>query len=189
MKRFARSIPAVVLGTTLLACGAAPASVSPGQNDAATAVAQATLPPQATVPATNVVIEPTTPPQPTGVPATPTAATAAQVGQPFQLAMGQAVQVAGTDLTLTFADVTEDSRCPRGVDCAWAGQVIVVLDAAQGSQTSSPVTLTLRGSGRQVAESSAQIGDYTVQIVDVEPYPQRDTGAAAGEYVATLEVR
>ncbi len=46
-------------------------------------------------------------------PAPPSTSTGA-LGQTFVLALGQSATVTGEGLTITFTDVTEDSRCPTG---------------------------------------------------------------------------
>ena len=54
--------------------------------------------------------------------------------EPFSLAVGETVTVDGTDLSLTFAAVPRDSRCPRDVTCIVAGEAVVVLEARLGGQ-------------------------------------------------------
>ena len=49
--------------------------------------------------------------------------------EPFSLAVGETVTADGTDLSLTFAAVPRDSRCPRDVTCIVAGEAVVVLEA------------------------------------------------------------
>jgi hypothetical protein len=61
-------------------------------------------------------------PQPTGGAAT------ASMGQPFEVAVGTPVTIADTGLEVRFHSVLEDSRCPAGVACVWAGRVRVALE-------------------------------------------------------------
>ena len=48
-------------------------------------------------------------------------------GREFELELGQAVRIAGTDLNVSFVAVEQDSRCPADVTCVWAGDASVNL--------------------------------------------------------------
>ncbi len=52
-----------------------------------------------------------------------TPAVTASLGEPFTLGPGQSASIPGEDLTVRFAEVVSDSRCPAGVTCIWAGEV------------------------------------------------------------------
>jgi hypothetical protein len=110
-------------------------------------------------------------------------------GQPFDLALGQSAHLASDQFSVTFAQVIEDSRCPKGVECVWAGQVAEMLDVSQNGQASSPVKLTLGGAGRPSDAAMAQVAGHTVQLMAVEPYPQNGKKPAPADYTVTLEVR
>lgn len=45
----------------------------------------------------------------------------APVDRDFILAVGESAHLANTPLTIGFVRVEEDSRCPPGVTCVWAG--------------------------------------------------------------------
>lgn len=47
----------------------------------------------------------------------------APLGEPFRLAQGETASVTGTQMTVRFAEVVSDSRCPVGVQCVRAGDV------------------------------------------------------------------
>ncbi|MBV9958772.1 MAG: hypothetical protein JO360_10140 [Acidobacteria bacterium] len=102
----------------------------------------------------------------------------------FDLRAGGTVLVKEGGLRLEFASVKEDSRCPEGVDCIWAGNGKITLTARVGiSKTSSfelntmtePKSYTYRG--------------YEITLVRLSPYPKKDNKIKKGEYVATLLVR
>ena len=60
--------------------------------------------------------------QPDAVAQTPVQAT---LGEPFKLVLHQAAVFASEGLELRFEEVLEDSRCPPGMVCVWAGRVRV----------------------------------------------------------------
>ena len=57
----------------------------------------------------------------------------AVLNQEVELTPGQALRIAGTDRTVTFVDVPQDSRCPVGATCIWAGNAEVRLRLRAGS--------------------------------------------------------
>lgn len=46
----------------------------------------------------------------------------------FPLAVGQKAVIAGENLEIKFIEVMEDSRCPTGATCIWAGRVSVKIE-------------------------------------------------------------
>ena len=95
------------------------------------------------------------------------------------LAVGQSADVAPST-RLTFDRVVGDSRCPTGVQCAWAGEVEIALtlQAPAGSQS-------FQLSDR--ADSSVVLG-HTVKLMAVEPYPRASVQIPAADYRATVRV-
>ena len=65
------------------------------------------------------------------------------LGVPFDIAVNQTVAVAGSDVSVTFLNVTEDSRCPSDVICIWAGQVTAMIGLTQNSTDLGSFNLTL----------------------------------------------
>jgi len=99
---------------------------------------------------------------------------------------GQEASVDG--LRVRFADVLEDSRCPTSVACVWSGQarLTVVAQAEDGPPTTVEFnTNPAPGQGF----SSGRVGDYTVTMRSLEPYPQTPEDATPLEdYRLTLSV-
>ena len=76
----------------------------------------------------------------------------AATGEPFELAQGESVQVAGH--SLRFVDVVEDSRCPTGVTCIWGGRAKVRLSVSDPDGTEASQVLTLNYDGMTEDESA-----------------------------------
>ena len=85
--------------------------------------------------------------------------------------MGETVTVGGPRLTPLA--LIEDSRCPQGVQCVWAGQVRIAARVATGSG-SSVRELTM---GKPVP-----VADGTLTLADVQPTKRKDTTIAPGDY-------
>ncbi len=95
--------------------------------------------------------------------------------------IGQTAAI-GDELTIKFVDVTEDSRCPTGVDCIQAGRAVCRLDVTSGGQTSS-VTLSETGGG----PVEQTVGVYQFKF-DVTPYPQAGKAIAKSSYKLVMTV-
>lgn len=104
------------------------------------------------------------------------------LGDAFPLQVGQVAEVAGTDLVLRFDRVEEDSRCPRDVQCVWAGNAQVMLTAEAGAQEAR---LSLNTG---VDPRAAEAGGYLVTLEGLLPIPFSERQLEPGEYIATLRV-
>jgi hypothetical protein len=91
------------------------------------------------------------------------------------------------DTQLVFVDITEDSRCPTQVDCAWEGQVSVLL-RTQGSGPAAELTLTLRGQNRPGDASQGDLLGQRVRLLAVTPYPEQPGGIDRQQYRAMIAI-
>ena len=87
-------------------------------------------------------------------------------------------------MNVTFKGISEDSRCPKGVNCIWAGVAVAQVEV-MGVAT-RPMTLTLASldnKGRNY-NKSADFNGYTISLADVNPYPGDGESAKAlnGKY-------
>jgi hypothetical protein len=104
----------------------------------------------------------------------------------FTLNGGQEAEIQGENLSLRFAEVLEDSRCPRQVECEWAGQARIALEVQQGE--ADPVTVELNTYAYE-GQQTAEVGDYTIQLRAIDPYPETPGETITFEtYRATLVV-
>ncbi len=124
---------------------------------------------------------------PTPTPTTPTPAPApspqAALGKEFSLAIGQGVSIASDKLSVKFLDVTEDSRCPKGVTCIWAGQVSCVVEVILSGNTDQ-IKLTAMGGSTSM---SPPVSGYAFAF-NVEPYPEAGKPIAKGDYRLNLTI-
>lgn len=122
-----------------------------------------------------------------GVQAKVSARKTVRLNQNFVLRVGQEVLVAEQKLSVKFVSVPEDSRCPKGVTCIWAGNVRVLLQVTKTGSKPAKVELSLNP--RDFPDGEAKdCGNYHVKLVSVEPYPVKDQQLAAKDYVVTLSV-
>ncbi len=107
----------------------------------------------------------------------------ASLGQEFSLRIGQTAEIEGEQLAIRFNSVTADSRCPKDVQCFWAGEVKCdVTVTYQG--TPSNITLTQPG----MTEPSSEIYKEYKLVYSVKPYPEAGKQISDAEYRLNLTV-
>ena len=102
-----------------------------------------------------------------------------EAGAEVTLAPGEAVSLGSSDLTVRFLAVSADSRCPRDVQCIWAGEVKVQLEIEDGRA---------RSKVEVIGGSNAVSGDWRVTLVRVDPQTSRTSKIAPAGYRATIKV-
>ena len=100
----------------------------------------------------------------------------------FDLVPGETATVDGA-LSLTFEKVGEDSRCPTGVQCIWAGNGAVVMTVTPLGAPSYSVQLNTT-----LTPSAATAGTYRISFVGLKPYPKQGSLIPAASYIATLRI-
>jgi hypothetical protein len=87
----------------------------------------------------------------------------------FRIKAGESVSIPSENMTIWFVDVTEDSRCPRGVQCIQAGQATALIRIEASDTPPSATLTTLPGS--MLSEDSHMRGDYVFVMHSLRPYP------------------
>jgi hypothetical protein len=109
----------------------------------------------------------------------------ATLGTPFILAVNETVAVAGSDVSVKFFNVTEDSRCPADVVCIWEGQVTVMLGLTENTTDLGRFNLTLGGGGN-ASMAEREVGSYVIKLTEVQPYPYSSRPTMPSDYNATF---
>ncbi len=102
------------------------------------------------------------------------------LGQPFEVEIGKSTAIPSEKLDVSFERVTEDSRCPKDMDCYWAGQISVVVGLKKAGKKLGTALLTVQGSRYVTPKSIGKIGPYWVKLTEVSPEkgPQNAPGTA-----------
>ncbi|MEX2154755.1 MAG: hypothetical protein WD825_15545 [Gemmatimonadaceae bacterium] len=111
------------------------------------------------------------------------AAKVVSVGDEFVLAPGQRVTISDSDLSLEFERVTSDSRCPKDVQCVWAGNAAIRLKVVE--QMSEPRLVELDTYGDR---QKAQLGMFELQVVALTPDPVSTERIEPRQYRLTLRL-
>lgn len=103
------------------------------------------------------------------------------LNEAFDMKMNQKMKLKDGDLLVHFADVTEDSRCPEGVNCIQAGKVTVKLMANEA-------TLNLTKKGKQKGGVIGTAAGYSIEMMEVNPYPKDGMKIEKSDYSINVKV-
>jgi hypothetical protein len=98
----------------------------------------------------------------------------------FELKAGQTKNIPGSEAKVKFLNVMEDSRCPEGTKCIWAGNAKVKLRVTNKRGAKVFDLNTAKGATDYSFEG------YNIRLVKVEPKVKVNEHIRQREYVVTL---
>ena len=101
--------------------------------------------------------------------------------QTMKLRIDQQKTVSAGNLTIKFISVVEDSRCPAGVNCIWAGNGKVKIKVTGKNKKSETFELNTNLSPQSVVFQGQEI-----KLIKLEPSTDKDKQIKAGDYSATF---
>ena len=109
----------------------------------------------------------------------------ASLSSEFSLSVGQSARITSEAMDIKFIDVTEDSRCPRDVQCIWAGRVSCDIEITKDGSTN---TITLTDTAGSGSSEGITYQNYKI-IFSVSPYPAKaEEKIAKGDYRLSMTV-
>ncbi|MGM0589613.1 MAG: hypothetical protein ACQETE_14415 [Bacteroidota bacterium] len=96
-----------------------------------------------------------------------------------KITLGERLAVKGTDLIVQFTEVLEDSRCPEGVQCPWAGNARVQFN----------VNGELLELNTFTQPKSNVVAGFRIELLSLRPYPVKDRPIDSAAYVAEIRIR
>jgi len=105
------------------------------------------------------------------------------LGKEFQLSVNQTATIKNENMKVTFLQVTEDSRCPTGVQCVWEGRATSLVRVV----TKNTADLKLSEPGLTASPYQYTFGDYTI-FFHLQPYPEAGKQIAAGQYRLVMSI-
>lgn len=101
----------------------------------------------------------------------------------FTLKVGETGKAPREQLQVEFVSVADDSRCPKGVTCVWAGNAKVLLKFSKGN--SKPVEMELN---TNIKPRIIPYFGYELRLEKLDPYPEASGPINPSDYVVTLSV-
>ena len=107
----------------------------------------------------------------------------AQLVDTITVRVGKQAPAKHSGLKIRFLEISEDSRCPSGVNCIWAGNARVKFE------------VTNRGGGNRSLEANTTTGPkgdqfdgWAIELVSLTPRPTKKGKPAKNLYIATFSV-
>ncbi|MFA5326454.1 MAG: hypothetical protein WC384_01555 [Prolixibacteraceae bacterium] len=101
------------------------------------------------------------------------------LGNETTFRMNQVYYSADGQYSLKITDIN-DSRCPEGVVCFWAGEVTVKGEWTENDNKSAFELHSV------LSELQKQPDGFTIQLIDAKPYPKYGAGSNPEDLVITL---
>lgn len=113
-------------------------------------------------------------------PTLPAALASVRAGDTIALRIGETASL-WNGARIRVDDVLSDSRCPRGAQCVWAGDVRVALTVTAAGAASRVDTI-----GLNLEPRAAAAGTASVRLVGMEPPPEQSGAPPRSRYVASF---
>jgi hypothetical protein len=107
----------------------------------------------------------------------------AQTNQQIKLAVKKQKTVTKDKLTVKFVSVMEDSRCPIGVDCIWAGNAKIQIKVTSRKGISKTFELNTG-----IQPQTIQFEGYEIKLGELSPHPKANVPANPNGYTANFVV-
>lgn len=94
------------------------------------------------------------------------------------------------EMNISFKKALEDSRCPKGVNCIWAGNATVEITTMGTYTRPSTFKLNTIDNESRGYKKSHSFNGYTISLVDLKPENTTEKGfdQLKGQYTVTLQI-
>ena len=108
----------------------------------------------------------------------------AQTSSPLKFTVKHQKAVTKDDLTIEFVSLIEDSRCPIGVNCIWAGNAKVQIKVSNKKKASKIFELSTN-----LQPKTIDFECYEIALESLIPHPKADVSTNPNDYTAIFAVR
>ena len=107
----------------------------------------------------------------------------------FHLKPGNQAVFPRERLEIGFTRVVNDSRCPEGATCVWAGEAVVAMwTGVEGGGNRESFEARLPASTHPDSATVVDRGDYRVRLLALDPRPKAGVATDSTAYVLSLSV-
>ncbi len=100
-----------------------------------------------------------------------------------KLRVAQEKAAPGTAIKIKFVRVIEDSRCPEGVNCIWAGVARIRVQLRKADKSVKEFELNTNQTNKTIT-----FDGHEIKLAALTPYPKSGTAIKAASYSATLTI-
>lgn len=101
----------------------------------------------------------------------------------FKLQVNQQKVITKDKIKIKFISVLEDSRCPKGTNCIWAGNAKVQLKIKKQNGAWETVELNMNLEKREI-----KFDGYAIKILELTPTPKANVKINRNGYVGTFSI-
>ena len=102
----------------------------------------------------------------------------------IELKQGEIVKNSDYQISIVLDSVLNDSRCPKGAQCIWAGNAAVRFIYSSANSKISFVLNTLPS-----FRTDSLIDGYRIRMTGLTPYPELGVSVKQSDYKAAIEVK
>ncbi|MFC2128246.1 hypothetical protein ACFLRR_00075 [Bacteroidota bacterium] len=106
-------------------------------------------------------------------------------GDTTEISMSEKLYNYENNISIKLDSILNDSRCPASVDCIWAGNAEVKYIFTQNDIENTIILNTLGGSN---FKSDTIITGYTIELINLYPYPEEPGEIGQGNYYSDVLV-
>ena len=107
----------------------------------------------------------------------------AQKDSTMKVKVGKQKKFSGSKIKVKFMSLVEDSRCPEGTNCVWAGNAKIKVMISQGDGAGETFEINTNLGAR-----GATFGGYAINLTDLTPTPKANVRLNANDYTATFTI-
>ncbi len=108
---------------------------------------------------------------------------APQASETAALAVKGKKKFVRSKITVEFLSVLEDSRCPTGVNCVWAGNAKISVRVRRNGTAAKTIELNTGG-----GDQSAVYEGFTIALAKLTPHPRANAAPDPKSYRASITV-
>ena len=102
---------------------------------------------------------------------------------PVRVRVGKQKKFSRSKITIKFVSLIEDSRCPEGVNCVWAGNAKIKVQISEGKDAGETFEMNTN-----LGAKGASFRGYAVNLVSLTPFPKADVKVSSDSYAATFSI-
>ena len=106
----------------------------------------------------------------------------AQTEQLLEIQIHEQKTFSRSNLKIKFVSLIEDSRCPIGTNCVWAGNAKIKIEISRGKSSKTFELSTM------LEPKSATYKGFQIKLVSLTPVPGENIRINRNGYVAALAV-
>ena len=102
---------------------------------------------------------------------------------PIKVRVGKQKKFSRSKINVKFMSLVEDSRCPEGVNCVWAGNAKIKVMISQGNGAGETFEMNTN-----LGAKGATFGGYAVNLTSLTPTPKENVRINKDSYTATFSI-